>query len=165
MRQKIAVLSLLVVAAGCSTTQVETSPDDPSRVTRRITTKGSVQDVTSRGVVSRVWFAETVDRSELKSHSNPVCLLDGQLPEGLKYREVGRIKANKKTYGTPDEVLLAMADEARRLGVEAITGLEARQRRGMMPWRMSVPANGGTLVKLDAESLPLDCAKLEGQLF
>jgi hypothetical protein len=87
------------------------------------------------------------------------------LPGDLKYREVGRITANKMTYGTPDEVLLAMADEGRRIGVEAIIGLEARQRRGIMPWRMSVPANAGMLVKLDAESLPLDCVKLEGQLF
>ena len=165
MRKSITAISLLVIAAGCSTKQVETSPDDPSRVTRRISTKGSVQDVTNRGVVSRVWFTETVDRSELKSHSDQVCLFDGQLPEGLKYREIGRIKANKKTYGTPEEVLLAMADEARRIGVEAITGLEAKQRRGMMPWRMSVPANAGTLVKVDAESLPFDCVKLEGQLF
>jgi hypothetical protein len=163
MRQ-IAVLSLLVIAAGCATKEVETSPDDPSRVTRRISTKGNVQDVVNRGVQSRVWFT-LEDRSALKSHSSPVCLLDGPLPEGLKYREVGRITASKKTYGTPEEVLLAMADEGRRIGVEAITGLEARQRRGIMPWRMSVPANTGTLIKIDAESLPLDCAKLEGQSF
>lgn len=164
MRQKIAVVTLLVIAAGCSTTQVETSPDDPSRVTKRITTKGTVQDVVSRGVQSRVWVT-LEDRSALKSHSSPVCLLDGPLPADLKYREVGRITASKKTYGTPDEVLLAMADEGRRIGAEAIIGLEARQRRGVMPWRMSVPANAGTLIKIDAESLPLDCAKLEGRLF
>jgi len=165
MRQNIAAISLLVIAAGCSTKQVETSPDDPSRVTRRISTKGSVEDVTSRGVVSRVWIAAGVDRGALKSHSNPVCLFDGPLPADLKHQEVGKIKANKMTYGTPDEVLLAMADEGRRIGVEAIISLEAGQRRGIMPWRMSVPANAGMLVKLAAESLPLDCVKLEGRLF
>lgn len=165
MRKSVAAISLLVIAAGCSTKQVETSPDDPSRVTRRISTKGNVEDVTSRAVVSRVRIADAVDRGALKSHSNPVCLFDGPLPEDLKYREIGRIVANKMTYGTPDEVLLAMADEGRRIGVEAIIGLEARQRHGIMPWRASVPANAGTLVKLDAESLPLDCVKLEGRLF
>jgi|SRR5882672_5421155 len=165
MRKSVAAISLLVVAAGCSTKQVETSPDDPSRVTRRISTKGNVEDVTSRGVVSRVRISDAGARGALKSHSDPVCLFDGPLPADLKYREIGRINANKMTYGAPDEVLLAMADEGRRIGVEAIIGLEARQRRGIMPWRASVPANAGTLVKLDAESLPLDCVKLEGQLF
>ena len=164
MRKSIVAISLLVIAAGCATKQVETSPDDPSRVTKRISTKGNVQDVVSRGVQTRVRFT-LEDRSELKSHSSPVCMFDGPLPEGLKYREVGRINGSKKTYGTADEVLLAMADEARRIGVEAITELEARQRRGIMPWRMSVPANAGMLVKLDPESLPMDCVKLEGQLF
>ena len=112
MRQNIAVLSLLIIAAGCATKEVETSPDDPSRVTKRISTKGNVQDVTSRGVVTRVWLPE--DRSGLASHSNPVCMFEGSLPAGFKYRGIGRINGSKKTYGTPDEVLLAMADEARR---------------------------------------------------
>ena len=165
MHRNIAVLSLLVIAAGCATKQVETSPDDPSRVTKRISTKGNVQDVTSRGVITRVRLTESVDRGALQAHSNPVCMLEVPLPAELKYKEIGRINGSKKTYGTPEEVLLAMADEARRIGVEAIIGLEARQRRGLAPWRMSVPANAGTLIKVDAESLPLDCKKLEGQLF
>lgn len=164
MRKSIAAISLLVIAAACSTTQVETSPDDPSRVTKRITTKGNTQDVVSRSVQTRVRFS-LEDRSALQSHANAVCMFDGPLPEGLKYREVGRIHGSKKTYGSPDEVMLALADEGRRIGVEAISGLEARQRRGIMPWRMSVPANAGVLIKLDAESLPLDCLKLQGQLF
>jgi len=88
MRKSIVAISLLVIAAGCATKQVETSPDDPSRVTRRISTKGKVEDVTSRGVVSRVWIADGVDRGALKSHTNPVCLFDGPLPGDLKYREV-----------------------------------------------------------------------------
>ena len=118
MRKSIAAISLLVIAAGCATKQVETSPDDPSRVTKRISTKGNTQDVTSRAVLTRVRFT-LEDRSALQSHSNQVCMLDGPLPEGLKYREVGRINGSKKTYGSPDEVLLAMADEGRRIGVEA----------------------------------------------
>ena len=165
MNKKVIAGLLLPLVVGCgSKSQVlETSADDPGRVTKRMVARGSTENVTSRGVVTKIRFAATVGRNELQSHTDQVCMFDGPLPEGLKYREVGQINASKKTYGSPDEVLLAMADEGRRIGVEAITGLQARQRRGIMPWRMSVPSNAGVLVKLDPESLPLDCAKLEGQ--
>jgi hypothetical protein len=167
MNKKFIASLLLPIVVGCGSKSevLETSTDDPNRVTKKLVTRGSSENVTSRGVVTKVRFKEVADRSELQSHAGQVCMVDGPLPDGLKYREVGQINATKKTYGSPDEVLLAMADEGRRIGVEAITGLQARQRHGIMPWRMSVPSNAGVLVKLDPESLPLDCVKLGGQFY
>jgi len=162
MSKKIVALSMLVTAVGCATTQVETSPDDPSRVTKRISSKANSEDVVSRGIKTQVRFTME-NRSGLKSHSAPVCLLAGSLPEGIKYQEVGRINAVKRSYGSVDDVLLALADEGRRIGVEAIVGLQSGQRRGAMPWRFSAPSGAGMLVKLDG-SQPFDCEKLEGQL-
>ena len=164
MRKSLVVFSLLVLAAGCSTKQEETSPDDPSRVTRRIYSKTMSEDVVSRGVKMQIRYT-LEDRSGLKRHSDPVCLLAGGLPEGAKYQEVGRINAVKRSYGSVEDVFLALADEGRRIGVDAITGLQSGQRRGAMPWRFSAPSGVGMLVKLADGSQPLDCVKLDGQLF
>lgn len=155
---------LIVLTSGCATTTVETSPDDPSRVTRRIQSKKMSEDVVSRGVKMQIRYT-LEDRSGLKKHSDPVCLLAGGLPEGAKYQEVGRISAVKRSYGNVEDVFLALADEGRRIGVDAITGLQSGQRRGAMPWRFSAPSGAGMLVKLADGSQPLDCVKVDGQLF
>jgi hypothetical protein len=166
MNKNIAAALLCALAAGCGSRGevLETSPDDPNRVTKRMVSKGDNQNVVSRGVITKVRFS-LKDRSSLQSHSDPVCMLAGALPEGVKYREVGRINAIKRTYGSVDEVLLAMADEGRRIGVDAILGLQSSQRAGGVPWRFSAPAGVGMLVKLDSASLPLDCEKIQGKTF
>lgn len=143
---------------------LETSASDPEHVTKRmvVNTRRDSEQVTSRNVVTKIGYT-LKDRSGLKSHSEKVCMLAGVLPEGFKYQEVGRITATKRTYGGVDELLLAIADEARRIGVEVIDGLQADHRfRGPLPWRAVSPVGSGRMLKLEPASLPLDCENLGG---
>ena len=167
---KILIGLLVLLLAGCGSRGshrevLETSPQDPSKATKTLLTNSRRPDreqVVSNNVTTSVYYT-LKDRSALKSHSGQVCLLAGLLPTEFKYHEIGRITATKRTYGGVDEVLRAMADEGRRIGVEAIMGLQAEQKfRGPLPWRYNSPVGDGKLVKLDADSPPLECEKLGG---
>lgn len=115
------------------------------------------------GVVTKT---EIVRGSPLENaHTRPVCILQGSLPTEYTFREIGRIKATKKTYGGVDELNRPIADEARRVGADAIINYVADQRfKGPLPWRLKAPTGMGTAVKLTGGP-PLDCAALRGQSF
>jgi hypothetical protein len=114
------------------------------------------------GVRTRVTFL-TREREGLKPHNDLICMLAGMLPEEYEYSHIGRINVGKGTYGSQDEVLQAMANEARRIGVDAIIDLQSKSRHGIAPWRYSTPVSDGLLVKLKADSAPLDCEKAGGR--
>jgi uncharacterized protein YbjQ (UPF0145 family) len=98
------------------------------------------------------------------SRTGPVCLLAGDLPEGVHFTLIGRVKATKGTYGGVDNLMRPMADEARRVGADAITHLQADQRfKGPLPWRYNAPTGDGPAVKLE-DSTAFDCAQAGGQL-
>lgn len=99
------------------------------------------------------------------SHTHPVCILQGSLPAEYAFRELGRIKATKKTYGGVDELNRPIADEARRVGADVIINYVADQRfKGPLPWRLKAPTGMGVAVKLTGGPA-LDCAALRGQSF
>lgn len=99
------------------------------------------------------------------SRTGPVCMLAGDLPEGMHATTIGRIKATKGTYGAVDNLMKPMADEARRVGADAITNLQADQRfKGPLPWRYNAPTGDGHAVKFDGSSPPFDCVQAGGQL-
>ena len=163
---RLFITVLLVLLVGCrsqANLRQEVVDEESGRVTKRMVSRGNVEQVTSRGVVTKVAYT-LKDRTTLQSHSLPVCMFAGGLPDGLRYEEVARIVATQRTYGGVDEVLQAMADEGRRIGVEAILGLQAGQKfKSPFPWRYTSPVGQGTLIKLDPGSLPLDCEKLGGK--
>jgi hypothetical protein len=163
---RLFIVVLVVLLVGCRSQrdlQVLESEPDTGRVTKRMVSRGDIDQVTSRAVITKVSYT-LKDRSGLKSHASPVCMLAGGLPDEFKYREVARISATKRTYGSVDEVLQAMADEGRRIGVEAIMGLQASQKfKSPFPWRYTSPVGQGWLIKLDPDSLPLDCETLGGK--
>lgn len=100
----------------------------------------------------------------VSSRTGPVCLLAGDLPEGVRATTIGRVKATKGTYGGIDNLMKPMADEARRVGADAITNLQADQRfKGPLPWRYNAPTGDGHAVKLD-DGAAFDCAQAGGQL-
>src|SRR5689334_13175120 len=99
------------------------------------------------------------------SHTRPVCILEGSLPTEYTFRELGRIKATKRTYGGTDELNRPIADEARRVGADAIINYHADQRfKGPVPWRLKAPTRMGIAVKITGGPA-LDCAALRGQTF
>jgi hypothetical protein len=101
----------------------------------------------------------------IQGRSGPVCLFAGSLPPEYKYIEIGRITATKRTYGSTDQVVRAIAAEARRLGAVAVINLQADQRfKGPLPWRIASPTGDGVAVKLMSESSELKCEDAGGRL-
>jgi hypothetical protein len=145
-----------------SVPEAETEPAATSRSGRTRPVREVRQEHGRFGVRTSVVFASE-ERDTLKPHNALVCMLNGALPEEIKYVEIGRITATKGTYGGVDEVLQAMADEGRRIGVNAIVELRSRQRGSVLPWRHASPIGNGRLVKLDADSPALDCEKIGGK--
>jgi hypothetical protein len=77
---------------------------------------------------------------------------------------MGLVKATKRSYGGVDELDIAIANEARRIGADAVINLQASQRfKGPLPWRVTSPTGVGTAIKLTPESPKLDCAALRGK--
>lgn len=99
------------------------------------------------------------------ARTGPVCMLAGDLPEGVRATTIGRVKATKGTYGSTDNLMKPMADEARRVGADAIVDLQANQRfKGPLPWRYNAPTGDGQAVRFEASQAPFDCAQAGGQL-
>lgn len=98
--------------------------------------------------------------------TNRVCFLRGALPEGVKYEVVGKIIGSKKTYGSTDQVLERMAEEAKKAGADAVIDLDAGQRfGGIMPWDTVRPKGYGIAVRYAQGQKPVDCEKLDGKIF
>ncbi len=102
--------------------------------------------------------------SPVVSRFGPVCLLAGDLPEPFHATAIGRIKATKGTYGSSDNLMKPMADEARRVGADVIVDLQAGTRfKGPLPWRVAAPTGDGQAMKLiDGDAF--DCAQAGGHV-
>lgn len=99
------------------------------------------------------------------SRTGPVCMLAGGLPDDVQIISIGKVKATKGTYGSTDNLMRPMADEARRVGADAIINLQADQRfKGPLPWRYNAPTGAGTAVHFVDAAAPFDCAANGGQL-
>jgi uncharacterized protein YbjQ (UPF0145 family) len=91
-------------------------------------------------------------------------MLAGGLPDGVNFVEIGRIHATKGTYGERENLMLPMANEARRVGADAIVGLQASERfKGPLPWRVTAPTGDGVAVKITGDSA-FDCVAGGGRL-
>ena len=78
------------------------------------------------GCASRYGVVAKTDgiTGHLEPRAGAVCMLAGSL-SGIDVREIGTIKAGKRSYGGTDEIMRAMADEARRVTATPV-GDEAR---------------------------------------
>lgn len=101
----------------------------------------------------------------LSARTGPVCLMAGGLPDGVQFTEIGRIHATKGTYGERENLMLPMANEARRVGADAIINLQADERfKGPLPWRFTAPTGDGVAVKIIGPDAALDCVGRGGRL-
>ncbi len=120
--------------------------------------------VAACGVSTRV--QQSNPTAILQSHNERICMLAGFLTSEYKFVNMARIIAAKGSYGPVEEILSAMADEGRRMGADAIIGLQSSQRfGGPFPWRFTRPVGDGMAIKLTPDSPRIDCPKLGGNLF
>ncbi len=108
---------------------------------------------------------ELVPGAQLASRSGSVCLMAGSLPDDVAATRIGRIKATKGTYGERENLMLPIADEARRIGADAVVELQADVRvKGPLPWRVTAPTGDGFAVKFADGAKSFDCAEHGGRL-
>lgn len=132
---KIALLLFAVALAGCATG-----------------VKTKTELVGGRGVA-------------VTPRNGPVCMLAGGLPDGMQVVLIGKVKATKGTYGSTANLMKPMADEARRVGADAVINLQAAQRfKGPLPWRYNAPTGAGTAVHFVDQAASFDCVSSGGQL-
>ena len=98
----------------------------------------------------------------MQSHNEPVCFLRGVLPTKLIKEELGAIRGGKRWYGSMTEVLNVMAVEARRIGADAVIGLDARRDANAVAWAR--PVADGTAVRLN-DPTQFNCAEFSGTLY
>jgi uncharacterized protein YbjQ (UPF0145 family) len=87
--------------------------------------------------------------------------LRAPLPENIEYRILGSIKASNRSYGTMSEVLAVMAEDARKIGADAVVNVNTRFRVGAWAWAR--PIADGTAVSISNKE-DFDCVKLGGEL-
>jgi uncharacterized protein YbjQ (UPF0145 family) len=71
------------------------------------------------------------------------------------------VEGSKEFYGSVSEILPAMADEARRMGADAIVNLTTGQRIGLFAWAR--PVGSGTAIKIANKSDP-NCLSAGGEI-
>jgi uncharacterized protein YbjQ (UPF0145 family) len=103
-----------------------------------------------------------VDRgTAMAPHVEPVCMLKSPLPSSIRYSIVGEINSSQQFYGSSEPLIPLMADEARKMGADAVVNLKLGHKMGMLAW--SRPYGLGTGVKL-ANPGDLNCLALGGEL-
>src|SRR5690349_6671362 len=71
-------------------------------------------------------------------HAEPVCLLKSPLPSSIKHKVLGRVESSKQFYGGTEEIIVNIANEARRIGADAVVSLQAGQKIGFIAWARPV---------------------------
>ena len=103
--------------------------------------------------------------AQVTSRTGPVCLLAGSLPQDVQATRIGRIKATKGTYGETANLMQPIADEARRVGADAVVELQANTRfKSPLPWRVAAPTADGFAVKFPDGAPSFNCVTHGGQL-
>jgi hypothetical protein len=93
--------------------------------------------------------------------AHPICMFRGAAPAGMNFKVLGTIEGSKEFYGSVNEILPLMADEARKLGADAVVNLETHQRVGLWAWAHPV----GTGIAVKIENRPeFNCLALGGLL-
>lgn len=107
--------------------------------------------------------SQVVKGESARPHRADVCLLAGGLPGDYKYRVIGKINATKRSYGGTDELMPVIANEARKIGADAVIELQADQRfKGPLPWRVVSPTGTGSAIVIENKD-GFDCAKAGGK--
>lgn len=89
------------------------------------------------------------------------CLFGGLPPADAQYVQMREVKVKKGTYGSVREILPDLAQQARKIGADAIINYDGSQRFGLFIWRVVRPVVRGMAVKW-LGPLPLNCDKMGG---
>lgn len=98
--------------------------------------------------------------------TDKVCLLQDNLPSIALYMVPAKIRGSKRSYERSDLVLMAMAQEAKRIEADTVINIIAKQCFGLfLPWRHAQPKGTGTAIKLKPDQNPIYCVALGGKQY
>ena len=92
-----------------------------------------------------------------------LCLIPGFPPDHVGYSKLRKLKAAKGTYGSVEEVVPQILEQAKALNADAIIRYRASQKFGFWPWRFVRPVATGIAIKWTAPERA-DCGALGGKL-
>lgn len=95
-------------------------------------------------------------------YTGPVCLLTSPVAPDVKHSYVGEIEAGKQWYGGTDELLPLIADEARKLGSNAVISVKVGQTLGLWAWAR--PVGSGKAIKIE-DFKAFNCQSSGGTLY
>lgn len=96
-----------------------------------------------------------------QARTGPVCFLKSPMPANVKHRVLGEVSSSKEFYGSVNEILPLMAEEARKMGADAVVNVNTGQKIGLWAWAR--PVGTGMAVKLEKPS-DLNCKALGGEM-
>jgi len=76
----------------------------------------------------------TAPQGQATASGDPVCMLRSALPANIQLTVLGQVEGSKEFYGSVNEILPLMADEARKMGADAVINLDTHQRIGLFAW-------------------------------
>ncbi|MCB5196576.1 hypothetical protein [Deefgea salmonis] len=117
--------------------------------------------LTLSGCAARAYTKSSGDLQASSQHNEPVCFLIAPIPSSIPHTIIGEIKGSKRWYGSFSEVLKVMANEARRVGADAVMDLETKTDMNAIAWAR--PTGKGIAIKITDRST-FDCGKLNGTL-
>jgi hypothetical protein len=91
------------------------------------------------------------------------CLLTGRPPAEYSYVVVQKLKLDRETYGSVNDVLPKLIEKSRSLGADAVIDYNGSQRFGFFPWRFVRPVVSGTAIKWTPPR-SVDCEAIGGHL-
>jgi hypothetical protein len=86
--------------------------------------------------------------SSAPAREGAILVSPAEIPSGIKYKVIGTVQADKKDgYSNAESLYSALADEARKLGANAVVNTTGGRRVTEFSW--AAPYVRGTAVKVD----------------
>lgn len=99
--------------------------------------------------------------SEPMANGDGICLFTGTPPADYSYVAVKELKYRKGSYGSVNDLLPRVVQDAKAAGADAIIHYNGAPRFGFWPWRFVSPVITGTAVKW-SPARSIDCAGAGG---
>jgi hypothetical protein len=99
--------------------------------------------------------------SEQQSSKDGICLFTGTPPSEFTYIEVKELDYGKGSYGSVNDILPKLVEDARAAGADAVIHYNGAQHFGFFPWRFVRPVATGTAIRW-SPARDVDCAGAGG---
>lgn len=109
---------------------------------------------------TRSYGVARADAPPVVAHAEPVCLLKSPMPSAIKHKLIGEVSSSKQFYGGTEAMVVRVANEARKLGADAIVSFQAGHSIGAFAWAR--PYAFGNAVKVENRA-DLNCIALGGE--